>query len=84
MSSRIRVFVFSRCPGVELLDHMITTFSYLKETPYCFPQYEIYIPINQPTTSLLTFVTCVLFDGSHSDKCEVRSPYGFGLYFPDG
>ena len=27
------------CPGEGLLDHMITLFSFFKETPYCFSQW---------------------------------------------
>ena len=34
------------------------------------------------TTSSPTFVICGLFDGSHSDRCEVMSPCGFDLHFP--
>ena len=51
MSFRIKslcLFQMYVCQGMELLDHIVTTCSYLKETPYCFPQYEIYISINQP------------------------------------
>ena len=29
------------------------------------------------------FVICVLFDDSHSDRCEVMSHCGFNLHFPD-
>ena len=35
------------------------------------------------STSLPTFVVFVLFDDSHSDRCEVISPCDFDLYFPD-
>ena len=31
---------------------------------------------------LPTFVICVLFDDSHSDRCEVISYCGFNLHFP--
>ena len=34
------------------------------------------------TTSSPTFVICGLFDGSHSDRCEVMSPCGSDLHFP--
>ena len=35
------------------------------------------IPCSSPT-----FVICVLFDDSHSDRCEVMSHCGFNLHFP--
>ena len=34
------------------------------------------------TTSSPTFVIRGLFDGSHSDGCEVMSPCGFDFHFP--
>ena len=33
------------------------------------------------STSLPTFVICILFDDSHSDRCEVISHCGFDLHF---
>ena len=33
--------------------------------------------------SLPAFVICVLFDDSHSDRCEVITPCGFDLHFSD-
>jgi len=35
------------------------------------------------STFLPTFVICVLFDGSHSDRCEVISHSAFDLHLPD-
>ena len=35
------------------------------------------------STSSPTFVICVVFDDSHSDKCVVISHCGFDLHFPD-
>ena len=32
------------------------------------------------STSLLTFVICVLFDDSHSDSCEVMPHFRFDLH----
>ena len=32
------------------------------------------------STSSPTFVTCVLFDDSHFDRCEVISHFGFDLH----
>ena len=48
----------------------------------------IYIPTIVPQASLFftsspTFVTCCLFDNSHSDICEMISHCGFDLHFPD-
>ena len=35
------------------------------------------------STSLSASVICVVFDYSHSDRCEVTSPCGLDLHFPD-
>ena len=35
------------------------------------------------STSLPTFVICVLFDDSYSDRCGVISHCGSDLHFPD-
>ena len=35
------------------------------------------------STFLSTFVICVLFDDSHSDRCKVMPRCGFNLCFPD-
>ena len=35
------------------------------------------------STSSPTLVICVLFDESHSDRCEVIPNCGFDLHFPD-
>ena len=48
-------------------------------------------PVHIPTvyegslfsTSLPTFVICVIFDSSHSDRCEMISHCGFYFHFPD-
>ena len=52
-----------------------------------------HVPIYTPTNSVqlfpflqkssLTFVICVLFDDSHSDRSEVISYCGFNLHFTD-
>ena len=35
------------------------------------------------STSLPTFLICVLFNDGHSDRCEVIFHCGFDLHFPD-
>ena len=35
------------------------------------------------STSLSAFVVCVVFDDSHSDRCQVTLHCGFDLNFPD-
>ena len=61
-------------------------FQFFEKPPYCFPQwlYQFAFP---PTvyegslfsTFLPTFVICVLFDDSRSDRCEVIPHCGFDL-----
>ena len=91
VSFQIRVFIFSRYiprSGIAgSYGHSI--FSFLKETPYCFPRWlhQFTFP---PTvyegslfsTSLPTFVICVFSDDSDSDRCEVIFHCGFDLHFP--
>ena len=47
----------------------------------------IYIPTNSVGglhfLHILTYVICVLFHGSHSDRCEVIFHCGFDLHFFD-
>ena len=47
----------------------------------------IYIPAKSvdriPFLHILANICCVLFDDSHSDRCEVISHCGFYLHFPD-
>ena len=55
-------------------------FSFLEKLPYCFPQWlhqsafppKVYESSRFSTPSP-TFVICILFDDSHSDKCQVIS-----------
>ena len=73
---------------VELLDHMVVFF--FEEPPYCFPQWlhQFTFPPTMHEGSLFstsspTFVICVVFDDSHSDRYEVISHCGFDLHFSD-
>ena len=75
-------------PGVELLGHMVVLFSVFWETYILFSTVAatIYIPTTMYEgllffTSPPTFVICVFFDDSHSDRCEVISHCGFDLHF---
>ena len=77
-------------PGVELLDHMVVLFLVFEEPPYYFPQWlhQVIVPPtvqegSLSSTSLPTFLICVLFDDRHSDRCEVISHCGFDLHFSD-
>ena len=61
-----------------------------KKPPYCFPQWlhQFTFPttvyeVSLFFTSLPTFVICILFEDSHSDKCEVISHCGFDLHCPN-
>ena len=74
--------------GVELLGHMVILFLAFSETSILFS--TVAVPIYIPTksvqmflisTSLPTFVICVLFDDSTSDQCEVIYHCGFDLHF---
>ena len=79
ISSSINVFIFSKYPGVDLLDHIILFFLILWGTSIHFPLwlYQFTFPARVhkgsffPTTSTLT-IYC-LFHNRHSEKCEVIS-----------
>ena len=88
------MFLFSLdvYPGVELLDLMIVLFLVFWGTSIIFSimAAPIYISTNSfPhkfslfSTSLLTFVICVLFGGSHSARYVVIPHCGFDLYTSD-
>jgi len=77
------LFFFDIYPGVELLGHMVVLFLVFWEN-YTIP--TVATPIYIATISykgtpfstlLLTFVICVLFDDSHSDRYEVISHCSF-------
>ena len=65
------------CPGVGLLDHMVSTVKFFKEPPYCSPQwlYQFTFPRQCrgfPFSTLSpAFTVCRFFDDGHSYQCKV-------------
>ena len=83
-------FFAVKCPGVELLSHMVVLFSVLWEISVLFSieAAPVYIATriyegSLFSISLPTFVICGLFDISCSDRFEEISHYGFSLHFSD-
>ena len=83
-------FSFDKYLKVELLGCMVVLFLVYLGTSILFPQWLHQFTFPQTvykcslfTTSSPTFVICVLFDDSHSDKNEVISHCGFDLHFSD-
>ena len=86
------VFLFSsgKYPKVKVICCMAVLFLIFSGTVFQFTNWlhKFTIP---PTvhkdsifsTSSTIFVICVLFDDSHSDRCEVVSHCGFDLHFPN-
>ena len=80
-------FSLDTCPGVGLLDDMVVLFLVFKGTSILFSivSAPIYIPINSirgfPFLLSPTFVICRLFNGGHSDQCEVIPHCSFDLHF---
>ena len=73
-----------------LLDHMVVLFLVSRGTSIRFSTLAapIYIPNKSVWRFLFfisspTFVICVLFDGSYSDRCEVIPHCGFDLHITD-
>ena len=90
LSFQISAFAFFRHrPGVELLGYVVVLLSVFEKLQCCFPQWPHQFTL-LPTvyedslfsTSSPTFGICVLFDDSHSGKCEVIAHCGFNLHFP--
>ena len=86
------LFFWAVYSGVELLGHMVVLFLVFLRNPhtgfhsnwlcqFTFPQ-TVY-KVSLFYTSSPAFVICRLIDDSHSDRCEVISPCGFDLHFPD-
>ena len=80
-------FVGDKYPRVEFLGHMAVLFLVFWLTVFSsgctslHPQKES-MWLFLFSTSLPIFVICVLFDDSHSDRCEVISHCDFNLHFP--
>ena len=77
-------------PGVELLGHIVVLFFVFWETSITVSivATAIHIPLNSvqvfPFLHILTtFVICLLFVDSHSDRCAVTAHCDFDLHFPD-
>ena len=79
-------------PGVEFLDYMVvlSLLGFFEKPPFCFPQWLYQFTLvptmyegSLSSTSLPTFVVCVLIDDYYPDRCVVISHCGFGLYFTD-
>ena len=67
-----------------------SVFSFLEKPPYYFPQrcHQLMFPPAACEGSvfisfLSALVICVLFDDSHSDRCEVIAHGGFDFHPPD-
>ena len=79
-------------PGVEFLDHMVvlSLLVFFEKPPFCFPQWLYQFTLvptmsegSLSSTSLPTFVICVLIDDDYPDGCVVISRCGFDSYFPN-
>ena len=71
---------------MELLGHMVVPFSVFRKRPYCFPQWLhqfTFPPTMYKGSFFSTFVICVLFYDSLSDRYKMTSPCNFDLHFPD-
>ena len=65
-----------------------SVFSFLRNIPYCFPQwlYQLTFPPvvyerSLFSTSSPAFVICRVFNDGHSDQCEVVPHYSFDVHF---
>ena len=81
------------CPAVGLLGHIAVLFPVFKEisTLFSIVAVLVFIPTNNVRGfpflhTLSSLGVCRLFDGSHSDWCEMVPHYGFDLHylFPGG
>ena len=79
---------FHAYPGVELLGHIAVPF-FVFWRNLQLSSVDINLHSHQQctgsllSTSLPTFLICVLFNDGHSDRCEVVFHCGFDLHFPD-
>ena len=60
-------------------------FNFFAKPPYCFSSclHQFTFSPTIFSTSLPTFVICVLFDDNHSDRCEETAYCSFDLCSPD-
>ena len=67
----------------ELLSHIVVLFSVLENLLHCFLHSGCTNNCQSSpfSISLPTFVICVLFDDSHSHRCEMISHCGFDLHY---
>ena len=86
VSFQVTVVFLDIYPGVQLL--WLFYFQNFEKLTYSFPQWlqQFTLP---PTLCKFPFLhipanaICVLFDDSHSARCEVVFHCGFDLHFPD-
>ena len=88
MSLSISVSSQGICLGLGLLGHMVVSFLFLKESPYCLPLwlYQFTFPPTVQECSLFStpspaFIVYRLSDDGHFDWYEVISHCSFDLYF---
>ena len=78
-------FSLDICPGVELLGHVTVLFLIFWGTSiFSIVAASIYIPGNRVKGSIFSicspmFVTCVLFDDSSSDRCDISLSFLISL-----
>ena len=70
------------------MGHMVALFLAFEEPSYSFPQWLHQFTFPPAvykgsffSTSLPTFLICVLIDDSHFDRCEMTSHCGFYMHF---
>ena len=91
VSFQISVFVFGYIPRSRIArSYGSSIFNFVRRLPYCFllwlHQFTFLSIVHKGSlfsTSLSTFVICVLFHDDSSDRCEVIDHCGFYLHFPD-
>ena len=90
ISFQISVFFSWYIPRIGIAGSCASSIlSFFKKPVYCFPQWlhqfifpSIVYKGSFFSTSLPTLAICVLFDDSHSNRCEGISHCGFDFHFP--